>query len=459
MNTHSPSAQYAKSKSQQEANPRLLAAQVLSAVIDNGQSLNDALPIALGRVTPRNQGLLQELCYGTLRWYHQLDYLLQQLLSKPFKKRDRDLHALLLSGLYQLLYLRTPSYAAVSETVANARELDKPWAANLVNAVLRNFERQRPRLLAQLEQHFHLLHSHPEWLLKRLQVDWPEHWQAIIAANNQHPPQSLRVNLARISRSDYLQHLHDAGISAVPVRAVNSAITLTQATAVEQLPGFAEGWVSVQDVAAQLAVSLLDLQPGQRVLDACAAPGGKTCHILEHETSINLVALDNNVTRLGRLEQNLTRLQLNAEIITADAGQPEQWWDGDLFDRILLDVPCSATGVIRRHPDIKLLRRENDIAALARYQNQLLEQLWPLLKPGGQLLYATCSVLKQENCDRIRQFLQTHKETQEQSLNDRALNDRDWGISCEYGRQILPGDQSMDGFFYARLHKHGEQHS
>ena len=454
MNTRSRSAQHAESQSHRDINPRLLAAQVLSAVIDNGQSLNDVLPGALERVVLRNRGLLQELCYGTLRWYHQLNYLLQQLLSKPFKKRDRDLHALLLSGLYQLLYLRTPSYAAVSETVASARELGKPWAANLVNAVLRNFERQRSSLLAQLEHHPQLLHSHPEWLLKRLQVDWPEHWPAIIAANNQHPPQHLRVNLARVSRSDYLQQLHDADIDAAPVHAIDSSVTLTHATAVEQLPGFAEGLVSVQDLAAQLAAYLLDLQPGQRVLDACAAPGGKTCHMLEHETSINLVAIDSDVTRLGKLEQNLTRLQLNAEIITADAGQPQQWWDGRLFDRILLDVPCSATGVIRRHPDIKLLRRESDITALAYSQTQLLEQLWPLLKPGGQLLYATCSVLEQENSDRVHQFLQTQKDAQEQPLHD-----DNWGISCKYGRQILPGDQGMDGFFYACLRKYGERSS
>jgi 16S rRNA (cytosine967-C5)-methyltransferase len=356
---------------------------------------------------------------------------------------------LLVSGLYQLLYMRTPAYAAVSASVALAPDMGKPWAAKLINAVLRNFERQRGTLLAGIEHKPELIYSHPDWLLQRLQQDWPQHWQNIAEADNGHPPQSLRVNLARVARSDYLQQLRDAGFAAEPARYIASAITLAQPVSVNQLPGFGQGLVSVQDAAAQLAAPLLDLQPGQQVLDACAAPGGKSCHILEQMHQISLLALDNDAVRLDKLRQNLQRLQLSATVMTGDAGQPQQWWDGRRFDRILLDAPCSASGVIRRHPDIKLLRRNSDIDQFAGYQARLLERLWPLLQPGGKLLYATCSVFRQENSDIVQRFMEAHRDAREHCLEHSG-----WGHPCAHGRQILPGEAGMDGFYYACLVKH-----
>ncbi len=429
----------------QALNPRLAAARVLTDIIGEGRSLTAALPSALRGVGLQDRGLLQELCYGVLRWHPQLEFFLQRLLKRSLDTREQEVRALLLVGLYQLLHLRLPEYAAVNQTVAAVHSLNKPWAVGLVNAVLRNCQRRRGDLWSALEQD-HARYAHPAWLLQRFKTDWPENWPDIVTANNAYPTLDLRVNVARLSRLDYFQRLLDLNIKATLTPFSEAGITLAKACDVEQIPGFREGLVSVQDPAAQLAASLLCLEPGQRVLDACAAPGGKTCHIREKQPNLaELLALDIAAPRLTRIQENLDRLGLDAHLVVGDALKPESWWDGRPFERILLDAPCSATGVIRRHPDIKLLRRATDIKPLAQRQRALLESLWPLLAPGGILIYTTCSVLKQENETVVAGFLAAHSHVKEKPTS------ADWGQARPAGKQILPG--VLDGFYYARLLK------
>lgn len=429
-------------------NIRCVAAQVIQEVIAQGHSLSKVFPPALARVETREQGLLHELCYGTLRWYPGLQCLLERLLDKPLKPHQSDVQALLLLGLYQLLHLRVPAYAAVSEVVSATRQMGKGKAAGLVNAVLRNFQRRHASWLKILAQDETWCHAHPGWLLHRFQTDWPHHWQAVVQANNSRPPYTLRVNLAKLSRQRYLQILATENIEAEAEVSNAAGIRVAKTLPVTRLPGFLEGWVSVQDSAAQLAVGLLHLAPGLRVLDACAAPGGKTCHALESEPNLGyLLALDSETERLSRLQENLGRLDLNAHSLVGDAYIPETWWDGQYYDRILLDAPCSGTGVIRRHPDIKILRRGTDIRSLAKQQLALLEALWPLLSPGGMLIYATCSILKQENEDVIIHFLANRHDAQEQPIV------APWGQTGKCGRQVLPGELGMDGAYYACLVK------
>lgn len=428
-------------------NVRAVTAQVLGQVLNQGGSLAMVLPPALAQIKPQDRGLLQELCYGVCRWQLQLQALLDLLLERPLDPREPTVRALLLTGLYQLHHLRIPEHAAVAETVTAARQLRKSWAANLVNAVLRSFLRRRVELLAHVEADTVARTAHPRWLLEWLQRDWPDDWPTIIAANNIRPPFTLRVNPHAISRKAYQLRLAAAGTLAEPVATVATALILAEPVELIMLPGFAEGWVSVQDAAAQLAAPLLELQSGMRVLDACSAPGGKTGHILECTPDTDLTALDQDTARLERVQDTLTRLRLNARLVTGDASQPVDWWDGIPYDRILVDAPCSATGVIRRHPDIKGLRRETDIAVLARKQQRILASLWPLLRPGGRLLYATCSVLRQENEHVVAAFLATHPDASAQPIK------AGWGRALPQGRQILPGEASMDGFYYAVLVK------
>jgi len=295
--------------------------------------------------------------------------------------------------------------------------------------------------------------AHPPWLLKRLQADWPTQWETLADANNAHPPLTLRVNARIKSRDAYLEHLHQANIAATPTPYTDYGITLEHPIDVQHLPGFAQGWLSVQDGAAQLAAPLLDVPPGARVLDACAAPGGKTAHLLERYEIETLLALDLKPARVQKLRDTLQRLQLSADLRCADASQPDTWWDNQPFERILLDVPCSGNGVIRRHPDIKYLRQPSDIAALAAQQARLLDALWPLLMPGGKLLYVTCSVFAEENHLQIQNFLATHADATEIVLT------ADWGYAQDYGRQILPGENNLDGFYYACLSKTQIPHS
>jgi 16S rRNA (cytosine967-C5)-methyltransferase len=429
-------------------NPRLAAAKALAAVLNGKASLNSSLPTQMDKVEDRDRGFTQDLAFGTARWQPRLSALAAKLLQKPFKAADADVEALLLVGLYQLLYTRVPAHAAIGETVGCADKLKKPWAKALLNAVLRRAQRESEALLAELEHDPVVRTAHPRWLQKSLKAFWPEQWEAICAANNAHPPMILRVNRRHHSRDAYLQLLSAAGINATPCVYSVDGIVLEAATDVRSLPGFAEGWISVQDEAAQLAADLLDLAPGQRVLDACCAPGGKTCHILEVEKDLaGVVAVDLEAKRLVRVRENLARLGLSAELIAADGRDTATWWDGKPFQRILLDAPCSATGVIRRHPDIKLTRQPDDIAALAVLQGELLDAMWPTLEVGGILLYATCSTLPTENTEVIEAFLARTSGARELDLATSA------GIKQPHGRQLLAQEGGHDGFYYAKLIK------
>ena len=428
---------------------RARAACVLGKVIADGRSLADILPPELESFAdPRQRALLQELVYGTLRWYYRLEGLLGQLLRKPLKRKDTDVRSLLLAGLYQLDQLSMPQRVAVHETVQAVQALNKGWASGLVNAVLRNYQRDSEKYTAAIAEDEQARHAHPAWLIKKLQSDWPDQWAGIIAANNERPPFSLRTNAQRTTRDDYLAVLADVSIPARPLPHTHEGIVLERPVPVSELPGFSEGTVSVQDGGAQLAAGLLQLEPGQRVLDTCAAPGGKTLHILETCAELaGVTAIDSDAIRLQRVTENLARAGLHAELIAADAVEPDSWWDGQPYDRILLDAPCSATGVIRRHPDIKLLRKPEDIAALAIVQANLLQALWPLLAPGGMLLYCTCSVLAEENSGQVTHFLASCPDATEQPV------DGAWGHACNHGRQLLPGENDMDGFYFACLQK------
>ena len=426
-------------------NSRLIAARVLSRVLQDGQSLTATLESALQTVeSGKDRAFVQALCYGVCRTYHRLDFILSELLDKP--RKDTDVKALGLVGLYQLKYMRVKPHAAVSETVMAARK--KPWAKALINALLRSYLREQDNLEQKADTVQAAAVSHPDWLIKQIEQDWPQQAQQIFLENNQQPPMTLRVNLTRSSTDEYLQQLRGMDIEAEAVSFCPSAIILDKPVAVDLLPGFADGLVSVQDTAAQLAAGLLDVQAGHRVLDVCAAPGGKAAHILEHQPQLKeLVAVDVDASRMQRVSDTLQRLKLSATLVVGDAAKPEDWWDGQLFDRILLDAPCSALGVIRRHPDIKLLRRAGDIKPLQVLQLNILKAIWPLLAPGGIMLYATCSILKQENEQQIDAFLAEHQDAVELPI------DAVWGFSGSHGRQIMAGESTMDGFYYALIRK------
>lgn len=427
-------------------NPRLAAARALAVVLNGKASLGSSLPPLLDKVDARDRGLAQDLAFGTARWQPRLALLADKLLQKPLA--DRDIEALLLVGLYQLFYTRIPAHAAISETVGCADKLKKSSAKGLLNAVLRNAQRDGDSIIASLDRDPVLHSAHPRWLQKALKAHWPEHWQAIYAANNAHPPLILRVNRRLGSRDAYLGELRRAGFEAEPCTFSRDGIRLLQACDVTSLPGFAEGRLSVQDEAAQLAAELLELAPGQRVLDACCAPGGKTCHLLEVEPAVaGVVAVDLEEKRLVRVRENLKRLNLDAELIAADARALAQWWDGQTFQRILLDAPCSATGVIRRHPDIKLTRQPEDIVALAQLQGELLDALWQTLEVGGILLYATCSTLPTENTEVIAAFLARTADARELTIAG------PFGLAQPHGRQLLAQEHGHDGFYYAKLSK------
>lgn len=422
-----------------KTNDRLQALKILIELMEHQASLSQLMPSS-AQITP----LTKELCFGFCRHYFRLEAIALKLLDK--KPKDLDVWTVLLLGLYQLQYMNKPEYATVKETVALLEKIGKNWAKGLVNAVLRNFCRRSEELLSQLKEGPVFNFGQPEWLLKRIKMDWPLDWEQIAAANDAHPPMTLRINSKKTTRDEYLDVLNKAGLKARSIEGVPQAIILEEACDVYQLPGFEQGQVSVQDAAAQCAVALLDLKPGLRVLDACSAPGGKTCHILEIEPELEAcIALDLDAKRLNRVKENLQRLELQATVMQGDASQPQTWWDGLLFDRILLDAPCSATGVIRRHPDIKLLRRSEEVQAIVQRQKVLLEALWPLLKAGGLLVYATCSIIADENEKQIAAFLKEHPKAS--VLENKGLCGRTTG----HGLQILPGEQEMDGFFYSVL--------
>jgi len=425
----------------QGVSARSLAAQITANVVRNGLSLEVAFQES-AQPALRDASLVRALCYGVLRWHHLLQWQADELLTRPLKRSDVELAALIRIGLYQLQWLRVPDHAAVSATVSAADSLGKTNAKGLVNAVLRRFIRDRERLAQQIIKVPEAAMSHPSWMLAKVKEDWPEEWLDIINANNGPPPMWLRVNARRGTRERYLASLGAAGVTAQPLSGPSSAILLGKPQAMSTLPGFTDGEVSVQDAAAQLAVGFLALEPGQRVLDACAAPGGKSAHILESRTDISeLVALDRDSDRLAVMSAEFERLKLEGTVVHGDATHPAEWWDGQLFDRILLDAPCSALGVIRRHPDIKVLRRPGDIAQVLINQRALLKALWKLLTPGGRLVYSTCTILKEENQHQIQWFL-------EETPTARPPTSQAWS-----SRQILPGEVNMDGFYYACIEK------
>jgi 16S rRNA (cytosine967-C5)-methyltransferase len=400
---------------------------------------------------------IQSIAFGTIRWHPELLACLVALLDRPDAQLDPELRALLLVGLYQLLHGATPEHAAVSETVEAARALGRTRAAGLVNAILRRFLRERDAILAAAHRDRAARHAHPEWMLDAFARDWPERWESIAAAGNAEPPMWLRVNTRRATRDGYRARLAAAGLAAEPSDFAPEALLLAQPVDVHALPGFAEGEVSVQDAAAQLAARFLAAGRGMRVLDACAAPGGKACHLLELEPGIaELVALDVDAARAARIESNLSRLGLAARILVADASEPLTWWDGRAFDRILLDVPCSGTGVIRRHPDIKLLRRAGDVPRFAAQQAAMLRNCWELLAPGGRLLYASCSVLAAENSDVVHAFLGLQASAGDVTESARLSlpGALPWQLAGP-GCALASGAGGADGFYYACLEKQG----
>jgi 16S rRNA (cytosine967-C5)-methyltransferase len=407
----------------------LLAARVLAAVY-GGKSLNVALPTTLSAEPAAARAAAQDIVYGVLRAYGRGEFLLGRLMIRHLS--HAHMRALLLAALYRLETRAGAAPMVVDQAVAAAGELENGAFKGMVNAVLRSFLRRREELLAELRQDEAAFFQHPAWWLARLRRAWPEDWQSIVAAGNRPPPMTLRVNARRISVGRYLGKLEAAGIPAQPAGPVG--LRLAAPLPAECLPGFAAGWVSVQDAGAQRAAGLLDPAPGARVLDACAAPGGKTAHLLER-ADVDLLALDIDAARLGRIEENLKRLGLAAQVRAADCLAVEKWWDGRPFDAILADVPCSASGVARRRPDIKSLRRESDIRKFARAQSAILDALWPSLKPGGKMLYATCSVFVEENTAQIDAFLARRADA-------RRIVQEQW----------LPGDEH-DGFYYALLQK------
>ncbi|MEX1033977.1 MAG: 16S rRNA (cytosine(967)-C(5))-methyltransferase RsmB [Cellvibrionaceae bacterium] len=428
---------------------RTVAARVIANLLNQRGSLSSLLPDAMADVPARDRALLQELCYGTCRWQPKLQCYLDVLVDKPLRNKDRDVHALLLIGLYQLSCLRVPDHAAINSTVEATQGLKKPWAKQLVNGVLRRFQREEQALAASLGHLPAFSNAHPAWLVSTFQNAWPEQLGGILSANNSHPPLTLRVNRQQMNRDDYLSLLNAQDLPAEPTPYSPDGVTLSKPVDVEQLPLFAEGAVSVQDEAAQLSAGLLELRPGFHVLDACCAPGGKTAHMLETQTQLGrMVGLDISEPRIERTRHNLQRLNLAAELVVGDAIQASSRWPPESFDRILVDAPCSATGIIRRHPDIKLLRTPEEVARLVASQHAILQAMWPLLKPGGILLYATCSILPQENTEVVSQFLREYSDARHQPLA------ASWGVAQPRGRQLLPQPNGHDGFYFARLEKH-----
>lgn len=389
-------------------------------------------------------GLYKQLCFGVLRQYRSLDAKASQLLNKPIRKKDFDVYALILIGLYQLDFLRTPSYAAIDSCVKAALSLKKPWAKGLINACLRQYQKKNPLKLTTNEAT-----EHPDWLLEKLQSAWPDHLTAILAGNNTAPPLCLRINNQAIAVDDFLNLLNAEEI-AYRDHIDNVLYLDNYQGSITKIPGFKEGFFAIQDEAAQQAAQLLDCQNNQRVLDSCAAPGGKTCHLLQSADNLTLLAIDKALDRLDKVHQNLERFSLKAKVKCADILNLDQWWDGKSFDRILCDVPCSATGVIRRHPDIKWLRKAADIEQLVHLQQEILEKIWHCLKPNGILLYTTCSVLPEENSEVIADFLKNHTDAM---LIDPVLPSHISSVPTRFGIQLLPKPLFHDGFYFAKLTK------
>jgi 16S rRNA m(5)C-967 methyltransferase (EC 2.1.1.-) len=423
-------------------NLRSLAAQTIEQVVEQGQSLSNVLPAMQQKVAEKDRALLQELCFGVLRTLSQLEWLINKLMERPMTGKQRTVHFLIMVGLYQLMHTRIPAHAALAETVEGAVVIKRPQLKGLINGVLRQFQRNQDELLAEFAE-TDIRFLHPSWIVKRIKQAYPQQWQAILEANNQRPPMWLRVNRNHHSRDEWLALLEQAGMKGFTHPDYPDAVRLETPASVMTLPGFNEGWVTVQDASAQGCMNFLLPKNGEQILDLCAAPGGKTTHILEVAPQASVLAVDVDEKRLSRVYENLKRLGMNAQVKQGDGRFPSQWCGEQQFDRILLDAPCSATGVIRRHPDIKWLRRDRDIAELAQLQAEILDATWAHLKPGGTLVYATCSILPEENSEQIAAFL---KRTPDAMLSET-------GTEQQPGVQNLPAAEEGDGFFYAKLIK------
>jgi 16S rRNA (cytosine967-C5)-methyltransferase len=416
-------------------NVRTVALEAICSVVLNKRSLS-----AFNYPDDLNDlSLIKSFVFGTIRFYHQLNDIVSGLLKHPIEKENLDIHCLMLLGAYQILHSNVAPHAIIFETVNVVNDLNKPWAKGLVNAILREVDRQKH--LLQKQPHY----SHPSWLVKKIKNNHPDHFEQIFANNNLQAPMGIRVH-PTYQLDDYQASLSAIGIESHQVDIAPQALVLEKAVSVFKLPDFEQGACYVQDCSAQLAAYLLNPKEGELILDACSAPGGKTTHLSELAPKSNIVALDNDGERLKRVQQNIDRFSIKNITILQGNAQTQDWWDGKLFDKILLDAPCSATGVIRRHPDIKLLRKPKDITALVALQKDILANLWPMLKPGGILLYATCSILKSENEEQMSCFLESYENAQELKI------DLDWGINTKVGKQQLPS-HNFDGFYYAKLQR------
>ncbi len=427
---------------------RALAAKALADIALHGASLREAMERHAQKLPdPRDRALLMALVSDGARWWPRFDAALDRLLEQPLRKKAPVVHALLVLGLVQLEVLELADYAAVAATVEAVRALKRPQFAGLVNAVLRRWQRERATHLAALDAKPETRHAHPRWLADAIARDWPAQAEAVMTADNREPPLMLRANRRRGTRTALVERLRLDGQTAEAHAWLADAIVLPHSVDVTRLPGFDEGAFAVQDGAAQVAADLADVRDGLRVLDACAAPGGKACHLLER-ADIDLTALDSAPPRVDRIRQNLQRLRLDARLLTGDAGAPKAWWNRQPFDRILVDAPCSATGVLRRRPDVRLHRRASDIAALQAQQRRILAALWPLLAPGGRLLYITCSLLRAENEAIVGELLAARPDAHALAFELPV------GQAAAVGWQILPGDGDLDGMYYAVLEKH-----
>lgn len=423
----------------------LMAAEIIKRVVDDRQSLDSAIDKFTGLVDGNNSEL-KEICFGSCRFYYYLDGIVSSLLDKPLKQKDRIIHFVLIGSLYQLEYMQTPDHAVVNEAVDSIKKTKQAWAKNLLNGVLRKYLRSKTDIIESIKSE-HVSYAFPEFVYERVKSDWPKHYRNILDASNSKPPLTLRVNTKLLTRDDYVSMLNAKGIGYRETPDSNRGVVLDKPVGVEKIPGFNQGQVSVQDESAQLIVEAMDLAGDLRILDGCAAPGGKTGLILESMSeSGSLVAID-FPHRINRISENLNRLNLKATVISADLIGDGSWWNGEQFHRILLDVPCSGSGVIRRHPDIKHRQQPRDISQFSKQQLAMLQAAWTLLETGGKLLYVTCSIFNAENDQVIDKFLNENDEIELQSLN------KNLGIETKFGRQRLPGVHSGDGFFYCSMKK------
>ncbi len=423
----------------------------LTSVTKDGRSVNDLLATGkLDNLAPKEQALAKQLLFGSLRYFHQLKAILDKLMEKPLKQKDGDIFAALILGIYQLRYLSIPDHAAISESVELTKAIKKPWATGLVNGVLRNYQRQKISIESILDSALTFRYSHPNWIINQLKEDWPDAYGSILEANNRRAPMTIRVNLQNISATDYVRKLQKASMDFSQHQVAKDALILGTPCNVFNLPGFEQGQVSVQDAAAQLTVDFLNLSSGLKVLDGCAAPGGKTTHILQRYPDTQLTSVEMSSTRIIKIEESLARLKCRSKLICANIIETDKWWDGEQFDRILIDVPCSASGVIRRNPDIKIHRKKLDLSNLVKLQTTILQSVWSLLKPGGQLVYATCSVFKDENERQINAFLENQPAI---LLNPPENLTSHLAKHTTIGLQILPGEAQMDGFYLCGLEK------